>query len=46
MGRFIACLEEILAEGVAQVYTKEVFAQYGALEKIISDRDMRFMLAF
>ena len=25
MGRFIACSEEISAEEVAQVYTKEVF---------------------
>ena len=46
IGHFILYTEEILAEGVAQVYTKEVFTQYRAPEKIISNRDMRFMSAF
>ena len=46
IGHFILYTEEILVEGVVQVYTKEVFTQYGALEKIISNRDMRFILAF
>jgi hypothetical protein len=46
MGHFIPCTEEISAEGVAQVYTKEVFTQHGAPEKIISNRDIRFILAF
>ena len=43
---FIPYTEEILAKGVAQVYTKEVFTQHRVPEKIISNRDMRFMLAF
>ena len=46
MGHFIPYTEEISAEGVAQVYTKEVFMQHGAPEKIISDRDVRFISAF
>ena len=46
MGHFIPCIEEILVEGVAQVYTKEVFTQHRAPEKIISNKDIRFMLAF
>ena len=45
-GYFIACTEEISAEDVAQVYVKEVFSRHGALDKIILDRDTRFMSAF
>ena len=45
-GYFIACTEEISAEDVAQVYVKEVFSRHGAPDKIISDRDTRFMSAF
>jgi len=45
-GYFIACTEEILAEDIARIYIKEVFVRYGALSKIISDRDLRFVTAF
>jgi hypothetical protein len=45
-GYFIACIEEILAEDVARIYIKEVFARHGVLDKIISDRDLRFVAAF
>jgi hypothetical protein len=45
-GYFIACTEEILVEDVARIYIKEVFARYRVLGKIISDRDLRFVLAF
>jgi hypothetical protein len=45
-GYFIACTEEILAEDVARIYIKEVFIKYRALIKIISDRDLRFVLVF
>ena len=31
---------------MAQVYIKEVFTRYGVLNKIISDRDTRFISAF
>jgi hypothetical protein len=39
-------MEEILVEDVARIYIKEVFIRYGALIKIILDRDLRFILAF
>ena len=45
-GYFIVYIEEILAEDVVQVYIKEVFSKYGALDKIILDKDMRFISAF
>ena len=43
---FIAYIEEILAEDIAQVYIKEVFVRHKVLNKIISDRDTRFILVF
>jgi len=45
-GYFILYIEEILAENVARIYIKEVILQYRLLEKIISDRDPRFIAAF
>ena len=45
-GYFIPYIEEILAEDVAKVYIKEVFLRYRVLNKIILDRDLRFILAF
>jgi hypothetical protein len=45
-GYFIAYTKEILVEDVARIYIKEVFIKHGALIKIISDRDLRFILAF
>jgi len=45
-GYFIVYIEEILVENVARIYIKEVFARYRALNKIISDRDLRFIAAF
>ena len=45
-GYFIAYIEEILAENIAQTYIKEVFLKYKVLTKIILDRDIRFILAF
>ena len=45
-GYFIAYIKEILVEDVAQVYIKEVFSRYGVLDKIILDRDTRFILVF
>jgi len=43
---FIVYTKEILAEDIARIYIKEVFARHGALDKIISDRDPRFIAAF
>ena len=45
-GYFIAYIEEILADDIVQVYVKEVFARYRVLNKIILDRDTRFILVF
>jgi len=45
-GYFIACTKEILVEDVARIYIKEVFIRHGALDKIILDRDLRFIAAF
>ena len=45
-GYFIAYIEEILAEDIVQVYIKEVFSKHRALDKIILNKDTRFMLAF
>ena len=45
-GYFIAYIEEILAEDVVQVYVKEVFLRYKAPDKIILNKDTRFISAF
>ena len=45
-GYFIAYTEEILAEDIAQVYIKEVFLKHRVLDKIILDKDTRFILVF
>ena len=45
-GYFIACTKEILVEDITRIYIKEVFARYGALNKIVLDRDLRFIAAF
>ena len=45
-GYFIVYTEEISAEDIVQIYIKEVFVRYGVPTKIISDRDIRFIVAF
>jgi len=45
-GYFIAYTKEILVEDVARIYIKEVFIRHEALDKIILDRDLRFIVAF
>ena len=45
-GYFITYIEEILAEDVVQVYIKEVFLKYRVLDKIILNKDTKFILAF
>ena len=45
-GYFVAYTEEISAEDIVQIYIKKVFARYGVLAKIISNRDTRFIVAF
>ena len=45
-GYFIVDIKEILAENIAQIYIQEVFVKYGTLDKIILDKDVRFIAAF
>jgi hypothetical protein len=45
-GYFIVYIEEILVEDMARIYIKEVFIRYRVLNKIISDRDLRFIAVF
>ena len=45
-GYFITYTEEILAEDIAQTYIKEVFLKYRVLDKIILNKDTRFISAF
>ena len=45
-GYFIVYIKEVLAENIVQIYIKEVFARYGVLDKIISDKDIRFIVIF
>ena len=45
-GYFIAYTEKILVEDVVQVYIKEVFVRYRVLNKIILNRDIKFILVF
>ena len=45
-GYFIAYTEEILIKNVVQVYIKEVFSRHRVLDKIILNKDTRFILAF
>ena len=45
-GYFIAYIEEILVENVVQVYVKEVFLKYRVLNKIILNKDIKFILVF
>jgi len=43
---FIACTKEILVEDVARIYIKEVFIRYRAPDKVILNRDLRFIIVF
>ena len=45
-GYFIIYIKEILIEDVVKIYIKEVFLRHRALNKIILDRDLRFILVF
>ena len=45
-GYFIAYIKEISVKDVVQVYIKEVFLKYRALNKIILDKDTRFISVF
>ena len=45
-GYFIACIKEILAEDIAQIYIKEIFIKYKIPVKIILDKNTRSIIAF
>ena len=45
-GYFIVYTKEILVEDVVRIYIKEVFARHRAPDKIILDRDPRFIAIF
>ena len=45
-GYFIAYIKEILAENIVQVYMKEVFLRHRVLDKIILDKNTKFILTF
>jgi len=45
-GYFIAYTEEISAEDVAQIYIKEVFLQHKSPDKIILNKNLKFVTAF
>ena len=45
-GYFITYIKEILVKDIVQVYIKEVFLKYKVLDKIISNKDIKFILAF
>ena len=39
-------IKEISVKDIVQIYIKEVFAKYRVLNKIILDKDIRFIVAF
>jgi hypothetical protein len=39
-------MEEILVDNIVQVYIKEVFIKYKILNKIILNKDIKFILVF
>ena len=45
-GYFIVYKESILAEELLKIYIKEVFIRYKTPAKIISDKDIKFILIF
>ena len=45
-GYFIVYIEEILVEDITRIYIKEMFIRYRVLNKIILDRDLRFIVVF
>ena len=45
-GYFIIYTEAITAKDLARIYTKEVFVRHRSPEKVILDRDPKFILEF
>ena len=45
-GYFIAYIKKILIKKIAQIYIKEIFTKYRILDKIILNRDIKFILSY
>ena len=45
-GYFIPYIKEVSVENIVRTYVKEVFIRYRAPDKIILNRDLRFILVF
>ena len=45
-GYFIIYIKEILVKNIVQIYIKEVFAKYRVLNKIILDKNKKFIAVF
>ena len=45
-GYFITYIKEVLVKNIVQVYIKKVFTKYRVLNKIILNKDIRFILVF
>ena len=45
-GYFVVYIKEILVEDVVQIYIKEVFIKYGVLNKIILNKNIKFIVVF
>ncbi len=45
-GYFVLCTKEMSVKDLSEIYVKEVFIKHGALVKIISDWDLRFVVVF
>ena len=45
-GYFIVYIKGILIEDIVQVYIKKVFSRHRVLDKIILNKDIRFILVF
>jgi hypothetical protein len=43
---FLPCLTNITGPGIAQLYLNHIYPWYGLPQKMISDRDPRFMSHF
>ena len=45
-GYFVIYTEKVLAKNIVQIYIKEVFTRYGVLDKIISNKNIKFITVF
>ena len=45
-GYFIVYIKEILIKDIVQIYIKKVFIKYRVLNKIVLNRDIRFIAVF